>query len=427
MPRSTLTPVFKCINDAFPRKVCINLNKRQDRWRQMQFKLSQLGIKSVQRFPAIDGNDHDVPSGWTHTTGALGCLLSHLEVVRDARRLGQPDVLIFEDDVVFDEHFNLKFGDRLKQLPADWDMLYFGALHKGEPVSVSKNIVRLTRSNSTYAYAIRDTVFDEFIELNAKAETVLDNNSFVLQERFNCYCFMPHLAWVETDYSDAQQKLERHWYIKESLVLFGPRADRLLGDTTIVFAHDARAQGRAIENLLYLVDYYHEFFSPHIAIVIVEQGPRRSVDPTALPQSSEYMLLQDKGPFNRERCFQAGISESRAQRRLAVLSDSDIYLETLDFRANLMMCAQYGAATGAGETIALNAEDSLRLRETGTTRGIDITKILSAADKTQMPGCRFVNRGAVSAHPRQTGSLIASKGADRVFQSPNYALRLSHD
>ncbi len=123
-------------------------------------------------------------------------------------------------------------------------MLYFGALHKDEPVRVSENIVRLTRSNSTYAYALRETVFDAFIELNGRAEDVLDNNSFLLQRRFNCYCFMPHLAWVETDYSDAQQRLERHWYLKESLVLFGPRVDGLLADTTLVLAHHARDGAR---------------------------------------------------------------------------------------------------------------------------------------------------------------------------------------
>ena len=70
--------------------------------------------------------------------------------------------------------------------------------------------------------------------MNARAEHVLDVNAYALQERFNCYCFLPNLAWVLSEYSDVQNRLERHWYLEKSLVLFGSRVDRLLSQTTIV-------------------------------------------------------------------------------------------------------------------------------------------------------------------------------------------------
>ena len=110
-------------------------------------------------------------------------------------------------------------------MPDDWDMLYFGALHKDEPVKISEHVGRIIKANSTFAYALKHTVFDAFIELNARAEHVLDMNSYLLQERFNCYCFMPNLAWVEAEYSDVQNRLERHWYLEKSLVLFGAEMD----------------------------------------------------------------------------------------------------------------------------------------------------------------------------------------------------------
>ena len=52
------------------------------------------------------------------------------------------------------------------ELPPDWDMLFFGALHKDQPIKVSGNIARITQANSTYACALKATVFDAFIELN---------------------------------------------------------------------------------------------------------------------------------------------------------------------------------------------------------------------------------------------------------------------
>jgi GR25 family glycosyltransferase involved in LPS biosynthesis len=425
------------INEAFPHKVCINLDRRPERWQQMRLKFARHGIRSVRRFPALDGDRLDIPAHWLHTPGAYGCLRSHLRVVGEARRRGLPSVLIFEDDAVFDPHLRKKFRAYIKQLPPDWDMLFFGALHKDELIRVSDNIVRLTRSNSTYAYALRDTVFDAFIELNGKAEDVLDNNSFLLQRRFNCYCFMPHLAWVETGYSDAQRRLEHHWYIQESLVLFGAGVDRLLSETTVVFAHSGHARGgRAAENLMFLAHYYHEFFSPHMAIVIVEQGARPTINRAALPADCKYVFLRDDGPFDRERCFREGVGSSDPGRKFVILSDDDIYLETLDIRANLRMCERYDCATGFSHIVDLTDEDSLRLRTTKTTRGIDITKNGPPVKNERRGYCCFITREALRV-PGGRGEGGAGKGGLllplragrqlRVFQSPNHALRLRQD
>ena len=202
---------------------------------------------------------------------------------------------------------------------------------------------------------------------------MLDNNSLILQRRFNSYCFMPHLAWVEADHSDAQRRLVDHWYLQESLVLFGPEVDRLLSETTIVFAHgDRSVVGRAPDNLLYLVHYYNWYFGPFMQMVIVEQGAAPTLDPSALPSNCKYVFRQDERPFDRERCFIDGIGQSPAGRHVFILCDSDIYLETLDIRANLRMCERYGYVTGFSRIVELTAEDSLRLRNARTTQGIDI-------------------------------------------------------
>src|SRR5689334_20762738 len=90
------------LNEVFPYKICINLDRRADRWDQMQAKFQQHDIRGIRRFSAVDGQGSSVPGSWSTTPGAYGCLLSHLQVVREARQRGVPSVLIFEDDVVFD-------------------------------------------------------------------------------------------------------------------------------------------------------------------------------------------------------------------------------------------------------------------------------------------------------------------------------------
>jgi GR25 family glycosyltransferase involved in LPS biosynthesis len=283
-------------------------------------------IRDVQRVSAVDGNTVPLPHNWIHTPGAYGCLLSHVQVVCKAREAGASGVLIFEDDAVFDPKFKEKFSTVIEEVPSDWDMLYLGALHKDAPVKVSEHVGRITKANSTFAYAVRNTVFDEFIELNSRAEHVLDMNSYRLQERFNCYCFMPNLVWVESEYSDVQNRLEHHWYLEKSLVLFGSHVDRLLSQTAIIIARESA-------NLDFLVDYYREYFAPLASIVV---------------------------------------GNADLKKEFSIMIDDDIYLEAMDIRANLLMCEEYDAATGFAKIIDLTPEQSERLRRTGITRGIDV-------------------------------------------------------
>jgi glycosyl transferase family 25 len=362
------------LSQLFPHKICINLDRRPDRWRRMQAEFARHGIDDVRRFPAVDGTTVVLPAHWDHTAGAYGCLLSHVNVIEEARALNAESVLIFEDDTIFDPEFTSKFASFIAEVPSNWDMLYFGALHKDEPVRLSEHVYRITKANSTYAYALKRTVFDAFLELNRRAENVLDMNTYQLQERFNCYCFLPHLAWVEAELSDVQNKLERHWYLEQSLVLFGSRVDRLLSETTIVL----RTADRTAANLNFLEKYYAEYFSPLMQIVLAPG-------------------------------FEQGILKANPKSNFFILADDDLYLETLDIRANLLMCEQYDGATGFSEVIDLTAEQARVLRETRITRGIDVSKTTPA--KNVQSQFRFIRRDALEHEVR-------------LFQSPNHALRL---
>lgn len=358
--------ILKILSILFTKTVCINLDRRPDRWRRIQAELARHGFASVERFPAIDGNLVERPTHWTHTAGAYGCLLSHVQVVSEARNSGAPNVLIFEDDAVLDSEFETKYARFIKEVPDDWDMLYFGALHKDEPAKISEHVARIIKANSTYAYALKRTVFDEFIALNARAENVLDMNSYLLQQRFNCYCLMPNLAWVEAEYSDVQNRLEHHWYLEKSLVLFGAEMDRLLSRTTILIEESTNAE--------FLKRCYEEYFAPLAEIVVVDDL----------------------------------IARAESQRNFIILSPRDIYLEALDVRANLRMCETFDAATGFDEVIDLTRDQALLLRRTAMTRGIDVTKN-TVSKNTEI---HFLKRGGRT---------------ERIFQSPNHALRLPRD
>ncbi|HEU4933665.1 MAG TPA: glycosyltransferase family 25 protein [Pyrinomonadaceae bacterium] len=357
------------INEAFPHKFCINLDRRPERWEQMRSKFERCGVEGVQRFAAVDGQQTIVPANWSDSAGAYGCLRSHLEIIKEARRLGWPNVLIFEDDAALDPELHEKFSSYLQQVPSDWEMLHFGANHMAAPVEVSANVVRITSANSTFAYALNAAVFDSFIELNTRALTAVDLNNRKLQTEHACYCFMPHLAWVEDLSSDVQVRQKYHWYLKESLVLHGTEMDQILERTAVIIKRTANDS----ENLHFLMRFYQKYL-PGIEIA------------------------------------------ADSDRSFLIFTDSNVFVEEWDIRGNLRMCEKFDCATGFRSLVELTPEATRMLR---TSKPMILTPWFDANDYERSEKRERFERFCIF----NRASLRASNL--RVFESPNDALLMA--
>jgi len=96
----------------------INLDKRIDRWKQIQERFKNSSIE-LERISAVENED-----------GYLGCSLSFLKVVQKAKDLGLPSVLIFEDDNKPLENFDKRWRTVKKWLDSNldkWDIFNGGA------------------------------------------------------------------------------------------------------------------------------------------------------------------------------------------------------------------------------------------------------------------------------------------------------------
>ncbi len=398
------------INEVFPHKVCINLDRRPERWSAMRAKFERCGIQGVRRFAAVDGQRTVVPANWTDSPGAYGCLRSHLEVVQEARKLGWPSVLIFEDDAAIDPRLQETFSSYFRQVPSNWDMLHFGANHMSAPLAVSENVVRITSANSTFAYALNRTVFDSFIELNSKAVTAVDLNNRTLQTEHACYCFTPHLAWVEDVSSDVQVRHKYHWYLKESLVLHGSDMDRILQQTSVIIAY--QNQGRSdshLQNLLFLTRFYQEQL-PGITVVVVEQDAASTL---ATPSDCKYLLIRDAGSLNRAACFNAGMKLT--DDSFLIFSDSDIFVEEWDIRGNLRICEQCDCATGFSSLVHLTETATQMLR---TSKPMLLTPWFDANDYHRTAKQDLFDKFCVFS---RKGFMEIER---RIFNSPNDALKM---
>lgn len=111
----------------FDKAYIINLPERSDRREQMKQELKMLGLSGpserVEFFPAIKPTDR----GEFPSLGARGCFLSHLEILKEAKKQNINKLLIMEDDLLF-TRFLMKqqeiIVDELQRL--NWDFVYLG-------------------------------------------------------------------------------------------------------------------------------------------------------------------------------------------------------------------------------------------------------------------------------------------------------------
>jgi len=414
------------LNQFFPYQVCINLDRRLDRWQRIQERFIEHGIDRVMRFSALDGRQLQIPSAWNSYPGAYGCLRSHLAVVEQARESAQPSVLIFEDDAVLAADFNAKFADYSEQVPESWDMLFFGAIH-GQPIArVAGNIIRVTHSLSTYAYALKHTVYDGFIEVNRKALTVLDENTRELQKLFNSYCFMPHLAWVENDYSDVREERINLWWLEESMLLFGAEIDEILKKTVIVISYRNESR-HSFRNLAFTVDYLFQTL-PNITILVVERGRKAQLDRNDLTPSCQLEFLEDSGCSNPGRgVLKRTLELFEFSKEFFVFLEGDVFLTRDDIKANLLKCREHDFASSFCEICDLNETETLDVLNgdlrwnygSGRAKaGLRDSSFIGTRKGTQiLLECETDDQCEGSQPTRVEEAL-------RVYESPNLARRL---
>ena len=140
----------------------INLDRRPERWEHAREELSSAGFEPT-RFSAVNGSEHEDADKYDNP-GALGCMLSHINIMRETREMGP--VAFFEDDVVLEDGFASVFEAAWNELPEDWEALYLGGYNKTEPEAVGENLGIINHTLSTHAYIMtrkaREFVLNSF-------------------------------------------------------------------------------------------------------------------------------------------------------------------------------------------------------------------------------------------------------------------------
>lgn len=177
----------------FSKIYCINRASRTDRWEKFQIEFAKLGLE-VERFNAVEG-------------GEKGCMLSHVNVIRDAKQKRYKRILILEDDVEFIVTDLQYYADLFSMLELmNWHLLYFGA--NCTQKLKKNNLFTYTAKGClcAHAYAVNETIMPQIVS-DARENKIKVIDTYYLsriQTRGKSFITSKFCANQRPDYSDIQ-------------------------------------------------------------------------------------------------------------------------------------------------------------------------------------------------------------------------------
>jgi glycosyl transferase family 25 len=185
----------------------INLDSRPDRKQHIENQLTTIGIPA-ERFNAIKLSN-----------GALGCSMSHLQIVEMAKKNAWSHVLIMEDDIKFlqPEVFISQFNKFL-ETNKTFDVVLIAGNNMPPFTNVDDTCVKVTRCQTTTGYLVQSHYFDTLIHNYRKGiEKLIKNPTdqvlyaldrfwFHIQEKHYWYLIIPLTVVQRAGYSDIEKR-----------------------------------------------------------------------------------------------------------------------------------------------------------------------------------------------------------------------------
>jgi len=132
----------------------INLESRPDRLENVQKEFQKMGIKG-ERINAVKAK-----------VGGIGCTLSHIRCLEEAKKRGYEHVFICEDDVKFTnpELFKQQLQKFSNNKEVQWDMLLVGANVVPPYQRVGDYCARVFNAQTTTGYIAKKEMYDVLLD-----------------------------------------------------------------------------------------------------------------------------------------------------------------------------------------------------------------------------------------------------------------------
>lgn len=251
---------ISCLNSYFDKIYVINLKRSVSRLLRISQQLKSYGIK-YEIFDAIDGGSIQDPIGGQGLKiGEYAYLLTWAKLLKHVMQQDNIDrILIFEDDIIMCDDFDLKVNEWLNVIPKNALILLFGASqlpHLRNSINTKINAFKPGLTDGSFSIGLHKKVFPILLE-----QVELYNNPFdsgplrycYKHEDFKDFCYVayPHLViadvtnsyirnakdmrvvaekldWNLSDFTDYNQKYKKQHKI--ALTLYGTFEDEKISD-----------------------------------------------------------------------------------------------------------------------------------------------------------------------------------------------------
>jgi glycosyl transferase family 25 len=207
-----------CLNDI-KHAFYINLEHRTDRKEHVEQQLTNIGITAT-RFKAIKMDN-----------GAIGCSMSHLKILEDARKNQLDHLLIVEDDITFldPELFKTQINIFLNKHQNNWDVILLAGNNMPPYEKIDETCIKVSRCQTTTGYLVNGHYINILASnvkmgltnlLNKpteKSKYAIDKFWFVLQNSSKWYLITPLTVVQREDYSDIEQKVINYQKMMQDL------------------------------------------------------------------------------------------------------------------------------------------------------------------------------------------------------------------
>ena len=189
---------------------CINLERRPNKWDLVSKEFKKHNL-CVERVDAVDGSNLDSTKFKNRVKMMeMGCLMSHLKVLKLAQERKLPYVCVFEDDVMFTNEIQ-NICMYLSHVPDDWKIIYIGS-NCTQRHNINKFICKLHKPVTTHAMIINSSEYEGLIQLlesesrGCKVVHPVDMLLAIRYENDSVYGFNTKLVTQRPSFSDIQNR-----------------------------------------------------------------------------------------------------------------------------------------------------------------------------------------------------------------------------
>jgi hypothetical protein len=131
--------------------IYINLDHRKDRKKQIEKELERMGVKKskIIRFPAV----------YEKMNGHLGCVKSHIGVMKIIQNSNFNNALILEDDFKFTlskDETNKKIEHFLDKFGKNWDAIHLSRGHWNKDKDIDEHLCKIKNSTTSSGYIVNN-------------------------------------------------------------------------------------------------------------------------------------------------------------------------------------------------------------------------------------------------------------------------------